>query len=175
MTETIRKGQVVAELVRELGETLTKAGRRMAVAESCTGGGLGAAITDRAGSSAYFLGGVVAYDNRIKRDLLDVPDRDITRFGAVSLPVAQRMAAECRRRLGADLAVSITGIAGPGGGSPEKPVGLVYIGVATALAADAKEFHFAGDRAEVRRQAVETALRLSLEAARRLDAIQPSR
>jgi PncC family amidohydrolase len=175
MTQSIREERVVPELVRELGEALTAAGRTMAVAESCTGGGLGAAITDRAGSSAYFLGGVIAYDNRLKRDLLDVPDADLNRYGAVSLAVAERMASGCRRRIGTDLALSITGIAGPGGAAPGKPVGLVFIGVATEAGARAEEFHFPGDRAEVRRQAVEAALRLALETARRLDGIGGAR
>ena len=155
----------VPNLVCELGEMLQAMGWKMAVAESCTGGGLGAAITDRAGSSAYFLGGVVAYDNRLKHSLLGVSEDDLGRHGAVSLEVAERMASECRRRLGADLAVSITGIAGPGGATLGKPVGLVFIGVATATTTRAQELHFLGDRADVRRQAVTAALRIAVEAA----------
>jgi nicotinamide-nucleotide amidase len=136
------------------------------VAESCTGGGLGAALTDQPGSSAYFLGGVIAYDNRLKASLLGVSEDLIRRVGAVSLDVAEQMADGCRARVGADLAVSITGIAGPGGGSQAKPVGLVYIGIATSGGARAHAFRFPGDRAAVRRQAVGAALRLALDAVR---------
>lgn len=167
MTRTASEEPCVPDLVRELGETLQAMNWKMAVAESCTGGGLGAAVTDRAGSSAYFLGGVIAYDNRLKHSLLGVSEDALGRYGAVSLEVAERMASGCRRRLGADLAVSITGIAGPGGATPGKPVGLVFIGVATAAATRAQELHFTGDRADVRRQAVVAALRAAVEAARR--------
>lgn len=159
----------VADLVRELGDALLAAGWKMAVAESCTGGGLGAAITERPGSSAYFLGGVVAYDNRLKTSLLDVPDDVIEQFGAVSLEVAEHMAEGCRKRVGADLAVAITGIAGPGGATPAKPVGLVFIGVAAPHLTRADAFRFAGDRGQVRQQAVAAALRLAIDAARPLD------
>ncbi len=169
MNETTR------DLVRELGATLEARGGKLAVAESCTGGGLGAAITDEPGSSAFFLGGVVAYDNRLKSALLGVPDRVLGDYGAVSLQVAEWMAKGCRARLDADVTVSVTGIAGPGGGTADKPVGLVFIGVATAAAATAQRFLFPGDRASVRRQAVQAALRLALDAARRLDGALPSR
>jgi nicotinamide-nucleotide amidase len=167
MTRTANEEPRVPDLVRELGETLQAMNWKMAVAESCTGGGLGAAVTDQAGSSAYFLGGVIAYDNRLKHSLLGVSEDELERYGAVSLEVAERMASGCRRRLGADLAVSITGIAGPGGATPGKPVGLVFIGVATAAATRAQELHFTGDRADVRRQAIVAALRVAVEAARR--------
>ncbi len=171
----MRPKESATELVRDLAEALAKRGWTLAVAESCTGGSLGAAITDRAGSSAYFLGGIVAYDNRLKRDLLGVPDGDLDCHGAVSLAVAERMATGCQRRVGSDLAVSITGIAGPGGATPGKPVGLVFIGIATGTAGHAEEYHFSGDRADVRRQAVEAALRLALHAARSLDGTQSYR
>ncbi len=169
MTKTSRGTTSIPDLVRDLSEALQAAGWRMAVAESCTGGGLGAAITDRAGSSAYFLGGIVAYDNRLKLTLLGVPSDALDRCGAVSLEVARHMAAGCRTRVGADIAVSVTGIAGPGGATPDKPLGLVFIGVSTAVADRAEEFRFSGDRAAVRRQSIATALRLAAEAARCLD------
>jgi nicotinamide-nucleotide amidase len=175
MTPTTRNERTVPELVRNLGDALRARDWKLAVAESCTGGGLGAAITDEPGSSSFFLGGVVAYDNRLKRTLLGVPDETLAEFGAVSLRVAERMATGCRLRLDADVAVSITGIAGPGGGTVDKPVGLVFIGVATAAATAARPFVFSGDRADVRRQAVQAALRLALDAARRLDGAECTR
>lgn len=180
MTDTTCGTISLADLVRDLADALAKAGWTMAVAESCTGGGLGAAITGRPGSSVYFLGGVIAYDNRLKVSLLGVPDDVIARCGAVSLEVAGMMAEGCRRRLGADLAVAITGIAGPGGATPDKPVGLVYIGVAAPHLTRAEAFHFDGDRDAVRQQAVAASLRLAVEAttaaaARHLDASLPPR
>jgi nicotinamide-nucleotide amidase len=175
MTQVMRDERTVPDLVKELGEALRALDWKMAVAESCTGGGLGAAITDQPGSSMFFLGGVVAYDNRLKRTLLGVADETLAKFGAVSLRVAERMAAGCRLRLDADVAVSITGIAGPGGGSTDKPVGLVFIGVSTAAATAAARFVFSGDRADVRRQAVRAALHLALDAVRRLDGVECTR
>jgi PncC family amidohydrolase len=175
MSQTTRDERTVPDLVKELGEALRALEWKMAVAESCTGGGLGAAITDQAGSSSFFLGGVVAYDNRLKRTLLGVTDGTLAKFGAVSLRVAERMATGCRLRLDADVAVSITGIAGPGGGSADKPVGLVFIGVATVAASDARQFVFSGDRADVRRQAVHAALLLTLDAVPRLDDVERTR
>ena len=104
----------------------------LSTAESCTGGLIASTITDVPGSSEYFLGGVVTYSNPAKRQLLDVPEKSLAQFGAVSAPVAIAMAQGARRLLGADIAVAATGIAGPGGGTLTKPVGLVYV----ALAAD---------------------------------------
>ncbi len=152
--------------VELLAKELLARGWKLAVAESCTGGGLGARITDVPGSSAYFLGGIIAYDNRVKRDMLGVPDAVFVESGAVSRPSAEAMAAGCLRRFGADVAVSITGIAGPEGGTPDKPVGLVYFAATTGSSELSEERHFSGDRASVRRQAVEAALRLALAAVR---------
>jgi nicotinamide-nucleotide amidase len=172
---TARDERTVPDLVKELGEALRALDWKMAVAESCTGGGLGAAITDEPGSSTFFLGGVVAYDNRLKHTLLGVTDQTLAECGAVSLHVAERMATGCRLRLDADVAVSITGIAGPGGGSADKPVGLVFIGVSTTAATAAQRFVFSGHRADVRRQAIQAALRLTLDAVRHLDGAGRSR
>jgi PncC family amidohydrolase len=166
MTKPTRCASTVPALVRDLAAALGTRGWKMAVAESCTGGGVGAAITDLAGSSTFFLGGVVAYDNRLKVSLLGVPQNVLDRFGAVSLEVAEQMAEGCRAHVGADLAVSITGIAGPGGGTPDKPVGLVFIGMSTAGLTRAEAFHFAGDRTDVRQQAVARALAMAVDAAR---------
>lgn len=108
----------------------TEKGLRMATAESCTGGLIGAAITSIPGSSVPFKGGIIAYDNEIKTKLLGVPPSTLGKYGAVSESVASRMAAGTIERLGVDIAVSVTGIAGPGGGSEEKPIGTVWIGLA---------------------------------------------
>ena len=133
-------------------------GLHLGTAESCTGGGIGARLTAIPGSSDVYRGGVIAYDNDLKRDLLGVPAELLTRAGAVSAEVAQAMAAGARERLGVDLAVSVTGIAGPGGGSAEKPVGLVYIGVAARSGARATRHQFPGDREDVRARAGQMAL-----------------
>lgn len=117
-------------LASVLGDLLKQRGQTLAVAESCTGGGLGELITTVPGSSAYFKGGIIAYDNQVKIDLLGVRDADLASQGAVSDAVAQQMAVGVRQRLGTTWGLSITGIAGPDGGTPTKPVGLVYIGLA---------------------------------------------
>ena len=149
-------------------------GMRIAVAESCTGGMLGSHITDVAGASDVFHGGLIAYDNRVKRQLLGVLDSDLDQHGAVSEPVALQMAKGIRVRLGTEIGVSITGIAGPGGGSAEKPVGTVWIALDVAEGrppiprpdgyppitpyTKARVFHFAGNRDEIRYRAAQAAL-----------------
>ena len=117
-------------LASVVGGLLLDAGETLAVAESCTGGGLGAMLTEVPGSSQYFWGGAIAYDNRVKVALLGVNSEDLATHGSVSSVVAEQMAAGVRSRLGTSWGLSITGIAGPDGGTPTKPVGLVYIGVA---------------------------------------------
>ena len=134
-------------------------GLKLAVAESCTGGVLGQRITNIPGSSDVFLGGVIAYHDDVKRQELDVRAEDIERYGAVSEQVALQMASGIRKKLGADIGVSVTGIAGPGGGTPEKPVGLVWIAV-DASEAKARRFHLVGDRAEIRERAAQAALEM---------------
>ncbi|HKC81653.1 MAG TPA: competence/damage-inducible protein A [Gemmatimonadaceae bacterium] len=131
----------------------------LAVAESCTGGMLGERITSIPGSSDVFLGGVIAYHNEVKRSLLGVRSEAIERSGAVSEEVVLQMASGVRERLGADVGVAVTGIAGPGGGTPEKPVGLVWIAV-HALEVKARRFHVGGDRAEIRQRAAQAALEM---------------
>ena len=135
-----------------------------ATAESCTGGGVGYAITSVSGASAVFWGGVISYDNSVKRDLLGVPAEILETKGAVSPECAAAMAEGARKRTCTDLAVSITGIAGPGGGSAEKPVGLVWFGVASKSGAVTDKKIFSGDRDAVRASAIEHALRLLLAA-----------
>jgi len=141
-----------------LGEELKKRGWTISVAESCTAGGLASRITDVPGSSSYFLGGIIAYHNRVKERLLAVPASVISQFGAVSEEVARAMAAGCKAALESDIAVGITGIAGPGGGTPDKPVGLVYIALAGPDGIGCERFYFRGDRNSVRRSAINAAL-----------------
>ena len=144
---------------------LSAKGLTCATAESCTGGGVGSAITAVAGSSAVFQGGVISYSNDVKAGVLGVSRDLLARVGAVSGEVAGQMAAGARRVIGADIAVSLTGIAGPGGGSAEKPVGLVWFGVATATRIATERRVFTGDRAAVRSAAVAHAIDLLSAAA----------
>lgn len=133
-------------LAFSLGSLLKQRRETLAVAESCTGGLLGELLTDVAGSSAYFLGGAISYHNDAKRELLGVDGVLLEKHGAVSAPVAIAMAEGAARRLRADHALSITGIAGPGGGTAEKPVGLVYVGVAGKTGVEAREFFLGADQ-----------------------------
>jgi len=142
-----------------------RAGAKLATAESCTGGAIAAALTDVAGSSDVFERGFVVYSNEAKTELLGVPAALIAKHGAVSAEVASAMAEGALARSPADVVVSVTGIAGPGGGTPAKPVGLVYIGCAGRAGAVSVERHvFAGDRAAVRAATVKRALELLLAA-----------
>lgn len=150
--------RVTRDLAARLGGELAAKGWTLAVAESCTGGVLSAAITSVPGSSAYFLGGVVAYHNSVKTRELEVPEELIGSAGAVSEPVALAMAEGVRRRFGARIGVAVTGIAGPGGGTEEKPVGTVYVGISTGAVRRPGRRRFPGDRESVRRQSVEWAL-----------------
>jgi nicotinamide-nucleotide amidase len=150
-------GRTIDELV---AETLLARGLTIATAESCTAGLLAGRLTDRPGSSAYLLGGLVTYANEAKTELAGVPAELIARVGAVSAEVAAAMADGARSRLGTDVGVGITGIAGPGGGSADKPVGLVHICAATASASRARRVIIPGSRADVRRRTTEIALHL---------------
>lgn len=147
-----------------VGSLLEQRGWMLAVAESCTGGLLGATCTDVAGASAWFAGGCITYSNACKTALLGVPPALFESAGAVSREVAEAMAAGARERTGAAVALSATGVAGPDGGTPEKPVGLVWIGLATADGVSAREVRLRGDRERVRLATVWAAL----ERARRL-------
>ncbi len=138
------------DLAAVVVRALAAAGATAAVAESCTGGGLGRRLTAVPGSSRVFRGGVVAYANDVKERLLGVPPDMLAREGAVSAATAERMAAGVRKRLDATYGVAVTGIAGPDGGTPEKPVGLVFIAVADAAGAVARRFQFIGDREQIR-------------------------
>jgi nicotinamide-nucleotide amidase len=152
-------GSTIDDLV---AEALT--GRRIATAESCTGGMVAARLTDRAGSSSYVMGGVVSYANEVKSGLLDVPPEMIAEHGAVSEEVAARMAEGALERLGVDVAVSTTGVAGPGGGTEQKPVGTVCFGVAIAgRPTVTRTRRLPGDRASVRSLSTTIAMHLIAE------------
>lgn len=143
-----------------IGEVLRERGLTLAVAESCTGGLLGMRITEVPGASDYFRGGVIAYSNAVKERVLGVPKAVLETQGAVSAECAQAMAEGVRRLLQADLALAITGIAGPTGGTPEKPVGLVYIALAHPGGVEVERHEFRGSRQGVRWSAAEAALSL---------------
>ena len=148
----------------KLVKVLTEKKMTCATAESCTGGGVGYTITGVSGASAVFWGGVISYDNSVKRDVLGVPEEVLATKGAVSSECAAAMAEGARRLLKTDLAVSLTGIAGPGGGSAEKPVGLVWFGLASKSSTTTEKMIFSGDRERVRASAIEHALQLLLAA-----------
>jgi len=134
----------------------------LGTAESCTGGGLADVITDVSGSSDYFLGGIVAYANSVKERLLGVEQAVLAAHGAVSEPVAVAMAEGVRRALGVDLGIGITGVAGPGGGTLDKPVGLVYVALASPTGVELRRCQWVGDRITNKRRSVEAALELIL-------------
>lgn len=144
----------------EAVQGLKEAGLTLATAESCTGGGIGAAVTAVPGSSKVFLGGIISYTNEIKARLLGVSRETLETFGAVSGPVAEQMAAGARKALGVDLALSVTGLAGPDGDEYGNPVGTVFLGFASESGTFAREYHFSGDREAVREAAVLAALAL---------------
>lgn len=149
------------ELCRQVLTAL--AGKTLVTAESCTGGGIGAALTAIPGSSEVYKGGVICYTNWVKENVLDVDREVLEKYGAVSWPVAGYMASGVKKLLKADIAVSVTGLAGPGGDEFGHEVGTVYIGYESRSKTLVKQFQFAGDREDVRSQAVEAALRMILE------------
>lgn len=150
-------------LEAELGALLRKRGQRLALAESCTGGLLGHRITNIPGSSTYYMGSVTAYAYEAKVRLLGVRWETLEENGAVSEATALEMAAGARRALAADIGLSITGIAGPGGGTPEKPVGLTWIGLSAPGYERAWQYIWDGDRLAVKEQSAEQALRLLVD------------
>ena len=139
------------------------AGKRLATAESLTGGGIGQALTSVSGASAVFAGGVISYTNEVKHKVLGVPVEILDAYGPVCADVAQAMAVGARKVIGADVAVAVTGLAGPGGDEYGNPEGTVFIGYADEKTVLAREHHFSGDRAQIREQTIEAALALILE------------
>lgn len=151
------------KIEERLGSILHERKLRLALAESCTGGLISSRVTDVSGSSGYFVAGVVTYSNEAKEQFLGVSAESLRTYGAVSKEVAEQMAQGARRATGADIGISVTGIAGPTGGSPEKPVGLVYIGVASAQGAFVRRFQFQGSRLEIKAQTADAALQLAID------------
>ncbi len=162
--KTISYHIAVAEVLRNILRKLQSRGATVATAESCTGGLVATMLTELPGSSAVFVGGISAYANGVKISMLGVDPSDLEKFGAVSAEVARAMAAGVRDRLGATYAVALTGIAGPDGGSPDKPVGTVYCGIASPFGEVATRLTLSGDRAAIRRTAAESALQLLADA-----------
>ena len=139
------------------------AGKTLVTAESCTGGGIGAALTAIPGSSAVYKGGVISYCNDVKMEILGVSREVLDRYGAVSLPVAGMMSTGVRKLLKSDVSVSVTGLAGPDGDEYGNPVGTVYIGYEDSGKSIARKFLFVGDREAIRSQAIAAALNMILE------------
>ncbi len=163
------------DLTRVIQDLMIHRGQTLAVAESCTGGLLGAAITAQDGSSAYCLGGVLSYANSVKQDLLMVDPADLERHGAVSRPVAEQMARGARVRTGADYALAVTGVAGPGGGTDEKPVGTTWIALAGPESVVSAMYRYTGDRERNRRLATAGALDMLRRVLTRKVAFDPER
>ena len=155
MSESSRAPQVVRQF--------TEKGLTLGTAESLTAGLIAATVADVSGASAVLMGGVVSYDPRVKHEVLGVSQEVIDTVGVVSEACALQMADGARKLLKVDVALSATGVAGPTGGTAENPVGTVWLGVSTAEGTIARRFQFDGDRQSVRRQTVETALRLALD------------
>ncbi len=146
-----------------IGNILHTRGLKLAAAESCTGGLIGNRITDVVGSSEYFLGSIVAYAYEVKVKLLDVSWNTLNKYGAVSRETVLEMARGVQQRIGSDVAISVSGIAGPGGGTPEKPVGTTWIGLIAKDGEWAKEFHFSGNREQNKSSAADAALQMLLD------------
>ena len=151
------------DLLKKVSTLLKEKKLKVATAESCTGGMLGNLLTNISGSSEYYDRGIISYSNRAKMELLGVSKETLDRYGAVSEPVAEEMAEGIRKRSKVDIGVSTTGIAGPTGGTKDKPVGLVYVGVSTKERTIVRKFLFRGDRIENKESACNAALSMLLE------------
>jgi PncC family amidohydrolase len=165
MSDTVSRPLVPDDIIsisNSLASALRERGWSCATAESCTGGGIALGITSIAGSSDYMQGGIVAYSNDVKRTLLHVSQATLDSVGAVSESCAREMARGVRQTIGTDVGISSTGIAGPGGATARKPVGLVYIAVSTPDAEVARELRLSGDRQYVMRESARLALDLAL-------------
>jgi nicotinamide-nucleotide amidase len=148
----------IIELISDLADLLSEAKRKVCTAESCTGGLIAKSFTDLAGSSAWFERGFVTYSNESKVEMLGVSESVIEQYGAVSEPVATAMAVGALSHSLADYSIAVTGVAGPGGGSDEKPVGTVWVGVASKNQVSARKYQIDGNREEIRRQTMQRAV-----------------
>jgi len=148
------------KLLKNIAKLLIKHRYTLSVCESCTGGMLGSIITTMPGSSKYFLGGIIAYTNKVKIKIVGVRAVTLKKYGAVSAQVAQAMAKNIRKNLRSDIGIGITGIAGPGGSTKQKPVGLVYIALAKKSKTIVRKFRFKGNRDTIRKKACLEALRI---------------
>jgi len=158
MEGSCMEGDSIADLVEDTARALSARGWFLATAESCTGGLISSSLTDLAGSSAWFLGGVAAYANSAKTRFLGVLPEILEENGAVSRETVLAMASGARERFGADAALSVSGVAGPDGGTPEKPVGTVWIAWDVSGRVAAEVFHFSGTRLEIKRLTARAAL-----------------
>ncbi len=164
--KTLRTRKIVREADSPelaIAKILKKKKRTLAVAESCTGGLVSHRITNVPGSSRYFRGGVIAYSNDVKMSMLGVSPGTIKKYGAVSRQVALAMAEGARRAMNADIAASVTGIAGPTGGTAKKPVGLAYIALVTGQKKRSRKVCFKGDRVSIKEQFAQAVLEMILE------------
>lgn len=152
-----------SELVKKLAQRLIASGKTIATAESCTGGNIAHNITLLAGSSQYFLGGIVSYANEVKMNVLGVHKEDLEKYGAVSQAVVESMATGACKAIGSDYSVATSGVAGPGGGSDEKPVGTVWMAVSDGKKTVSKLWNFDGNREEIIEKATKTAIFMLLE------------
>lgn len=149
-----------SDLINKISRLLSEQKLKIATAESCTGGLIAHSLTNISGSSDYFDRGVVSYSNQAKIELLDVPQNLLIEYGAVSEQVAKAMAEGVRKKSNVDIGLSTTGIAGPSGGTKEKPVGLVYIGISTTDKTEAKKFQFSGNRLQNKQSTCDAALQM---------------
>ncbi len=154
---------LVLKLEKQIGRELTRHSLTLSTAESCTGGLVAGCITSVSGASGFFEGGFVTYSNTAKNRLIGVPGELIERYGAVSDKTARAMAEGARLKLATDMSVAVTGIAGPAGGTPDKPVGTVYIAVARKGKTSVRKFLFTGGRHMIRKQTTEEALKFVLD------------
>lgn len=150
-------------LAKKLGRLCKERKLTLSVAESCTGGMIGAAITAIPGSSAYFYGGIISYSNEVKRAMLGVPQNILDKKGAVSAETVKAMVIGVQRLCRTDCGIAVSGVAGPDGGTKQKPVGLVYVGIGSEKKAKAFKYYFKGNRQEIRKQTTQAALKRMIE------------
>jgi PncC family amidohydrolase len=160
---SLRNQQSTISLVKQISDICISSNRTLSVAESCTGGLIGGAITALPGVSRFFRGGVIAYENEIKRNILKVPKIALEKYGAVSSQTVLAMATGVKKLFKTDYSIAVSGIAGPDGGTKEKPVGLVWIGISTSDSTRAFRHVFRGNRSTVRSLAVKNALQLLIK------------